>query len=699
MDTAALSLHFAPLLPTGLTALLAVTAFILLILSGFMFKRGLVGRSLVTAAFLLILLNPSLLEEQREPVPDTAVIVVDKSPSQSFGGRTAQTDDALKNLTAQLENREDLDLRIVESTGKRDTRLFETLDRAISDIPVQRRAGVIFLTDGQVHDIPENAEKGASYGPLHVLLTGGKNEFDRQLVVLEAPSYGIVDQTVTVRYRVVDSGPVRGNEMATILIRANDNKPQLELVPVNEDQTITLNIDHAGQNIFEIEASPLEDEITTVNNKVPLLINGVRDRLKVLLVSGQPHAGERTWRDLLTSDPGVDLVHFTILREPEKIDITPQQELSLIAFPFRELFEIKLYDFDLIIFDRYSINRILPNYYFTNIARYVQEGGALLEASGPTFAGENSVYTTALQDILPAYPTGGVMEASYTPTVTELGKNHPVTQNLSWGGSGPGKPGWGPWLRQVAVQPKSGDVIMSGLNNQPLLILDRVGKGRVAQLASDQIWLWSRGFMGGGPQGELLRRMAHWLMKEPELEENALEIIADGEAVLVRRRNLHNVASEITLHAPDGTSQTLTLKPGRDGWLEARVPAALSGVYSVEDSSQKRFAVVGDLNPPEWRAVVTTQKPFKPLAEKTGGSIHWLTEEGVPDARRVSGNNRNYGGYGWIGLKDNNAYTITGVRDIPFLPAWFSALLLLASGIAAWWFEGRTGTERRRIAR
>lgn len=697
MNTSAISIHLAPLLPLSLTLTLVAAVVLLLVASSMVFRRGLVGRGLVAAAFLMILLNPSLLEEQREPVKDTAVVVVDRSPSQNFGSRTKTTNDILHAIRPQLEAIDDVQLRVVDASDKHETRLFEALDRALADIPLQRRAGVIMLTDGQVHDVPEDPEKRKSYGPVHVLLSGEKNERDRQLVILEAPSYGIVDSTVTIRYRIEDHGGSPGNPMVTVLIHGGE--PQMDLVPVNVEQTATLHVAHAGQNVFEIEASPLADEITTVNNRAPVLVNGVRDRLKVLLVSGKPHPGERTWRDLLTSDPGVDLVHFTILREPEKVDVTPQNELSLIAFPFRELFEVKLYDFDLIIFDQYSLNRILPNYYFANIAKYVEEGGALLEASGPSFAGTDSVYGTELKDILPAFPTGGMMEASYVPALTDLGKRHPVTQNLSWNRNNNGERSWGPWLRQIAVQPKKGDVIMSGIQEQPLLILDHVGKGRVAQLATDQIWLWSRGYKGGGPQGELLRRLAHWLMKEPELEENALDIVSDQDSILVRRRSLHDTVRQVTLSLPDGTKKDLDLKESSAGWLEVRIPTALSGIYSVTDGQQKRYAIVGEPNPPEWRSVITTDRQMNAMTAETGGSLHWVSSEGIPNIRRIAASNRNFGGTGWIGLKDNNAFTVSGVRDIPFLPAWFSAIILLAMAIAAWWFEGRSGRDARRARR
>ena len=125
-------------------------------------------------------------------------------------------------------------------------------------------------------------------------------------------------------------------------------------------------------------------------------IDGVRDKLRVLLVSGEPHAGERTWRNLLKSDASVDLVHFTILRPPEKQDGTPINELSLIAFPTRELFQQKINEFQLIIFDRYARQGVLPIIYFDNIARYVRDGGAVLVAAGPDYASPTSIWRTPL---------------------------------------------------------------------------------------------------------------------------------------------------------------------------------------------------------------------------------------------------------------------------------------------------------------
>lgn len=671
----------------------------LFVLSVFFYRQGILWRFICAGCFMLVLLGPSLIEEEYNNVTDVAVIISDTSPSQDFGKRAERRDKALAYLEKELKSKKGLEIRTVKAPLGQDgpvneTMLFSALDKAFADIPESRRAGAVLLTDGQIHDIPQRPEELKHFGPVHILLTGDHDEKDRQLVIIEAPAYGIVGQDVTVRYRIEDSSGTR-DKYTSIMIRQNDMPVKKDLVPINQDLTMQVTIKHAGQNIINMETESLDGEITTANNKAYLLINGVRDRLRVLLVSGQPHAGERTWRDILTSDPGVDLVHFTILREPDKLDATPQNELSLIAFPFQELFEIKLYDFDLIIFDRYRLNRILPHYYFANIARYVKEGGALLEASGPSFAGAESIYTTNLQDILPAQPIGNIIEKPYSPSLTKAGLRHPVTQDLTW--TNPrshNQEGWGRWLRQIAVTPKHGDILMTGADKFPLLILDHVEKGRVAQLASDHIWLWSRGFEGGGPHAELLRRLAHWLMKEPDLEENALDIQAtQNNTLLIRRRSLHDTEINVTVTTPSGEQKELALSVENNGWMNTEIKADELGIYTVNDGEKNRYVVIGDLNPPELRGVKTTGDIVSPLAKISQGGIIWLVDTSEPSVR-FQQNTRKYTGSNWIGLRKNNARDITGVKNKPFFPEWVYALLLLSLVITAWWYEGRLTKEK-----
>ncbi len=675
---------FAPMIAWEWIAAFAAVMALIFIVSLFVYRRGAVLRAIAASLLLLALMNPSLLEEKRDAVDDVAVLVIDESASQKFGERTKRTTDAAAALEETLRAMPGIELRIIKApdngAAARETDLFESVTRTYGDTPAARRAGVILLTDGEVHDVPAAP---ADLGPIHALLSGDRDEQDRQLVVTHAPSYGIVGQSVTVRFRIDDHGDLN-TRTANIIFRREGGDSEMMSVAVGEEQEISLPVDHGGKNIFELESAPVSGELTAANNKAAIVVNGIRDRLRVLLVSGRPHAGGRTWRNLLTSDPAVDLVHFTILRDPEKLDMTPQRELSLIPFPFHELFEVKLSEFDLIIFDRYSLNKILPAYYFENIAKYIEKGGALLEASGPEYAGTESLFETALGPILPGRPTGMVIERGYKPIVTDLGARHPVTENLSAAHGG-----WGKWLRQVDLRPANkSDIVMTGSNGAPLLMLSHVGEGRVAQLASDQIWLWSRGYDGGGPQAELLRRLAHWLMKEPELEEEMLEMTSDGDALLVRRRSLRDDAKTITLTHPDGRREDITLTKTPDSpFLQARIDDAAAGVYAASDGDLKTLAVVGDLSAPEFRDVLTTPDKLAPAAEKTGGAVRWLAD-GIPAIKHLDGT-RKMEGRGWIGLKKNNDYTVTGVNALPLMPAALMLFLLAGAAVLAWWRESR----------
>ena len=473
---------------------------------------------------VLALANPSLTREDREPLTSVLVVVVDKSPSQDFGDRAQQTEAARAALQERLARIAGLEVRFVEAgqaDGETDgTRLFAALRAALADVPPDRVAGAILITDGRVHDVPAEVQALGFDAPVHALITGQPNERDRRVVLVAAPRFGIVGQSQTIQFRVEDHGA--RPTPAQVTVRRDGETIENRTVTPGSTVRVQIPIPHAGPNIVEIEASPIEDELTTVNNRAVVSIDGVRDKLRVLLVSGEPHAGERTWRNLLKSDASVDLVHFTILRPPEKQDGTPINELSLIAFPTRELFQQKINEFQLIIFDRYARQGVLPIIYFDNIARYVRDGGAVLVAAGPDYASPTSIWRTPLENILPAEPSGHITEQPFHARLSDLGKRHPVTRGLDGAQADP--PQWSRWFRLVDTREAKGMPLMQGPDNKPLLVLSREGEGRVALLLSDHIWLWARGYEGGGPHLDLLRRLSHWLMKQPDLEEEALRL-------------------------------------------------------------------------------------------------------------------------------------------------------------------------------
>ncbi len=393
----------------------------------------------------------------------------------------------------------------------------------------------------------------------------------------------------------------------------------------------------------------------------------------------------------MKSNSSVDLVHFTILRPPEKQDFVPVFELSLIAFPTQELFMEKVDEFDLIIFDRYKRRGILPNHYFDNIARYVRDGGALLVASGDDFAGAESLYRSPLRDILPVEPTARVIEEGFHPMVSEIGHRHPVTAGLEEHAPKPtaadGTPGWGRWFRTVEVTKKSGETVMDGPEGKPLLVLDRQGEGRIAVLMSDHAWLWSRGFEGGGPQAELLRRLAHWLMKEPELEEEVLRGTGDNGAVAIERRTLADSVPPVTAVSPSGETSEVTLTEVSPGLWQGRIDDAENGVWRLTNGDQKAVAVVGPSAPKEFANPVSTGDVLDPLAAATRGGVRRL-EDGMPDVRLVR-EGRVAEGRGWIGLADREAYQLRDIRQVDLAPGWLTLLLAAGLAFAAWRIEGR----------
>jgi hypothetical protein len=686
-----LGIAFAPLVSAQYLWAAVVVVAILALLLFVSRSRGATIRALALGLIILALANPSLTREDRDPLSSIAVVVVDKSPSQNFGDRTKQTEAARAAVVERLSHIPNLDVRVVEAgqaDGETDgTRLFTALSSTLADVPTDRIAGVIMITDGRVHDVPADAASLGFNAPLHALITGTKDERDRRVALIAAPRFGIVNQTQTVTYKVEDQGA--NERTAQVTVRRDGDVVETRTVPVGTPQNVDIPIPHGGPNIVEIEVAPLPNELTTVNNRAVVTIDGVRDKLRVLLVSGEPHAGERTWRNLLKSDASVDLVHFTILRPPEKQDGTPINELSLIAFPTRELFQQKIGDFQLIIFDRYARQGVLPIIYFDNITRYVRNGGAVLVAAGPDYASPTSLWRTPLDAILPAEPDGNVTDQAFRPSLTELGQRHPVTRGLEGSDSNP--PNWSEWFRVVNTRNTTGTTVMQGPDQKPLLVLSHEGQGRVALLLSDHIWLWARGFEGGGPHVDLLRRLSHWLMGEPELEEEALRMSVSGHTLTVKRQTMADSVADVTLTSPSGATQTLKLTATEPGAWEKSVNADELGLWRATDGKLNALINIGPANPREFAEVTSTPDVVAPVANATGGSSRRLDDGSGLAVPRIVGvrSGSTYGGDDWIGLKMRDASVVRGIGVLPVFAGLLGLLLLIGSLAGTWAREGR----------
>lgn len=704
------SVDFAPLLPAPLLWTLAAVAALLVAMLLWRRSRGALIRALSLVAMLLALANPTLREEERESLANVAIVLVDQSTSQTLEKRPEQTAAIRAELEARLGRIKNLEVRWIDAARPADgaapgTNLFAELGKALANTPPDRLAGVVMVTDGQVHDVPKSAGALGFDAPVHTLLTGEPGEFDRRIEILKAPRYGLVGQTREIEVAVRETGKKgRAPGPVTLKVRREGKPDETRHAAIDETVRLAMPFPHAGQNIIEIELETAPGELTAANNRAVVSAEGVRENLRVLLVSGEPHAGERTWRNLLKSDASVDLVHFTILRPPEKQDGTPINQLSLIAFPTRELFSEKIKDFDLIIFDRYQHRGILQMLYYDNISRYVERhGGALLVAAGDDYAGSLSIYRTPLSPVLPAEPTGRVLEQPFKARITPDGLKHPVTQGLPGAGSNGGEPTWGRWFRQVDVRPERGHTVMSGAESRPLLVLDRKGKGRVALLTSDEAWLWARGYDGGGPHTDLLRRLSHWLMKEPELEEERLVASARGYKLTLERHSLEATVPPVTLSAPGGQTSEVTLDAAGPGLWRAVVDVKTPGLYKAQTAAPTgqltAVAHAGVVDAREMSEVTATDAKLQPIADATGGGVFWTRTTGLlsggdpasVDLPRISmmTGAKVLAGSGWMGLKDREAYVTRGVKLTPMFTGLLALAALLALLAAAWWREGK----------
>ena len=694
------TIEFLPFLPVPYLIAASGVAAVIAILLLWRGRRGAMLRIASLALILLALANPNLKQEERESLTNIAVVVLDESASQRIAGRAERTQALRGELATSLTGIPNLEVRWVESSGgtsssAEETTLFADLNRALADVPAERLAGVVMVTDGQVHDVPAEAKTLGFDAPIHALIAGTPDEFDNRLEIVSAPRFGLVGSEQTVELRAVTTRRGNGNQRVVLKIRREAETEEEVIVRFGEIVRLPFPFPHAGTLIMEVELAAQDGELTLANNRIALQAQGVRENLRVLLVSGEPHAGERTWRNLLRSDAAVDLVHFTILRPPEKQDGTPINQLSLIAFPTRELFSEKLSQFDLIIFDRYQRRGVLPLIYLDNVARYVEDGGAVLVAAGADFASPVSLFRTPLGDVLPAEPTGRIIERPFKPGITELGEKHPVTAGLPGSNAAPGEdPKWGSWFRLVETSPLDGSVLMGGPDNAPVLTLARRGKGRAATFMSDHVWLWARGYEGGGPHSDLLRRLSHWLMKEPDLEEEYLKATADRNSITIERRSMKDEVGEATVIGPTDKRTTVPLEKVSPGLWHGTFAATEPGLHKATMDELSAVALVGAANSREFSKVVATDEALKPIADATGGGQFWMAgtngkpPNNLPRLAMLQSSTKFYG-QGWLGLKDREAHVVRGVQYTPLLAGMLALGLFLFIIGLTWFRESR----------
>ena len=675
------SLNFYPFIPINLLLILILLS-LSVIFIGFKLKApGNIFRATLICLIILSIANPTMVSENRENIPDTVALILDLSPSQNINNRKSLAQSSYNSIKTELEKINNLDIRLKTINGKKGSKLFEPLASMVGDISSDRVAGAIIITDGQIEDAPSILENYNFKAPVNIILTGEKEEKDRRLIIESSPRFGIVGEEIKIDIKVEDISANTPNALVTI--NMNDEIEQSRSIPIGEVVTITMPLERAGITSLNIEVEPGKEELTLQNNKSVIEINAIRERLKVMLVSGEPNMGLRSWRNLLNSDPSVDLVHFTILRPPNKQDLTPVGELSLIPFPSRELFQANLNDFDLIIFDQYHLRGILPQFYLKNVVEYVVNGGALLDASGPEYAGPYSLSLSPLQNILPTEPTGDIIVQEFIPIMTKDGERHPVTANLKDDINS----NWGPWYRMVEGLTIAGDVLLEGPDARPLLVLNRVGQGRVAQILSDQSWVWTKSGANKGPQADLLRRLVHWLMKEPELEENELSAKIDNDTILITKNSLNLDKKPIISTSPDNIKEEIVLEDIGRGKQIGKILSPKEGTWKFSSGNSQISLIVGNSNSSEYLDVRATDNIVKPIVSYTSGSINWVNnEKNIPQIKQIQKNKLTDNSKN-IQLIKNEKYYVQNIQQSSLTPWYFVLIFSLILLFLSWYRE------------
>jgi hypothetical protein len=658
-----------PLLPLPWLLLIA-TLFGLLCVWGLLHKqRGALWRMLAASAFVALLLNPVLRQEQRQMLPDIGLIVMDGSASMRFDDRGKAAVLAARQLAARVTP--DLIWRSVVSGGPERSDIFAAQRRGLAAIPPERRAGSVLVTDGLVHDVPTDMQNNDR--PINVVIAGKRAVVDRRVRIIAAPAFAIIGQTAILKLKVDDSGTAP----VAMVLRVTDQASRTLVAAPGQMIDVPVQLKRRGRHDISVQVAAKPGDILPGNDVAMVSMQGVRERLNVLLVTGSPSPGARLWRDTLKADSSIDLIHFTILRTPDSVDAASNTELALIPFPVEQLFEQRLGSFDLVIFDRYTALDLLQPAYFAGVADYVRKGGALLVVTGPEYIGTNSLANTPLQPVLPVAPRTDAPEGAFVPQTSALGLRHPVTQTLQ-------QPR-GPWYRYARARALGGRTLMQTPSGDPLLQVNSVGRGRVAVLLSDQLWLWAR-MDDGGPWNDLVRRTAHWLMKEPDLESEQLTLRMNGQQLSINRRSDSPAASVAQLTRPDGRSESVPLAVTNDG-ASTSVAAAEPGLYQVRSGALERsYNSAAGL--PEYQDAQPTGTRLAASAKASGGSVQWL-QDGLPAVRRVNaaehGNRglalaRNHG----LALVRNHEGRLVGFKERPLLPAWGWLLLLLCALALGW---------------
>jgi uncharacterized membrane protein len=696
-------------LPRGLLVLICAAAGFAIAFSAVSLywerRRGraallLVLRLGAVATCLLVALQPMLELGQVTRVPNHVAVLVDTSRSMVVKPpegkeRYLRAADAIDAARVQFDSwrreghRVDL-YSFGESLGPTDamalraqprgeaTRIGETLAELRSRYAGRDLGGVVIVSDGidngRVGRGPLDGETRRTLealgAPVHTVLIGEPSLRDLSVATVLADDFAFVRTPLKLeavfhatglanrQIEVTLSRDGRLQDVRSLHIEDNDSEQK-----VSFDWTP----DRPGNFVFEIATPVLAGEALSSNNRQVFTLKVIRDRVRVLHVVGRPSWDQRFLRSMLRLDPNVDLVSFFILRtETDDQPWNAREEMSLIPFPDREIFDEQLKSFDLLIFQNFNS---APSYkvepYLPGLRDYVQSGGALAMVGGDLSFASGGYAQTALRDVLPVelegIPVTG--ERAYTrdafrPKLTPAARTHPVTSlsldprgnEARWAALPPLeginrvaklKSGATALLVHPTARTESGD-------QAPVLAVTDAGKGRTMALLTDTGWHWGFLAAGAGDDGRTFQRFwesaIRWLVRDPALTLLRVELdrveYRRGQTATARVRTLHadytpatDVPVQVALDPAEDADpakplRTFDVSTNKDGEAHLELPGLGPGAYRLQGkatidgrnlSEEQTFVIRPEGR--ELEDVISQRAVLKEIASLTRGEL------------------------------------------------------------------------------
>lgn len=675
--------------------------------SGASFYRKIPGttlRSGAAAAVFAALANPQAIDEEKRVLPRVIPVFMDESAS--LGSRGSYVKETFSLLESQLSALGPVTLRQVSfgndemSASKPGTHLAQTMQMTLNTIPEDEMGAVFIVSDGIVADINNIAGKNIN-APVHALIVGEEGEEDFYLDVISAPSIGIVGEEQNIEFSVVDG---KSSDLhtatASVSIFYNGQKVRTNTIPVNDPQNIVLSEIYPdglqlGPNLIDIHIEGIEtganrtpEEVSYENNRITIITEGISDRENWLLFTGEPGPGTRLWRNMLTSGASNRLLHFSYLRPLDKEDMTPLRDLATTVLPVVEVFEQKLSEQDVVIFDNYTFNGVIPASYFTHLNRYVEEGGSLIIVGADTLTSPASIAKTTLSEIMPLLPLEDalVYTNGFVPAVTEDGLRHRITGDIVE--SSPPET-WGPWymLAQTVARPEATVLLEDGAGT-PLLAIQTVGKGRVAMLGSNQATVWAAGHKGGGPAVDLYENLAGWLIRNPKFDDENLRLVEKGGQIAVELRTMKDTVDPVRITKPSGETFDVLPELSTPGVYTFQFPVHEKGGYRAQRQgaeATEAYVVSGHEDEEEIKKVISTTAPFELLTSAhQGRTVRVITAEGgvlLPQIQNAG--DVQEGDYATLAVNMQEKTETIGANDRPLLPYWLYGGLIAGCLVAS----------------